>query len=229
MSEVATKVCTKCKVEKEVKYFPLRKDSPDGYRNDCKACKKMTDRSYYLNNPEEVKKRAKAWRIKNIDKVRASANVRMKRYYRANPDKFKQKAKEYRNNNLEVCKQRSKAYRAKNKEHCAVKSRAWKKANKERNAENAKRWYYENHEKAKAINKENNKRYTKDQVAYWHKVSEQRAVKNLNDSYVKNLLRNRGFSRELRNNPEIISTYAAIIKFKRVLKNNQHGKESKTS
>ena len=40
MSIIAQKRCTKCGVDKPLDQFNTRSDSPDGYRNDCKACKK---------------------------------------------------------------------------------------------------------------------------------------------------------------------------------------------
>jgi hypothetical protein len=49
------KLCRKCNLEKEIKYFYRNPDSPDGYRNICKSCErviKMTaKRKVQLNSP----------------------------------------------------------------------------------------------------------------------------------------------------------------------------------
>jgi len=37
---VNIKVCKSCDVTKEISEFQKRKDSKDGYRNDCKLCRK---------------------------------------------------------------------------------------------------------------------------------------------------------------------------------------------
>lgn len=44
---VLTKICTKCESMKSVKEFTVRKDSPDGYRNECKNCRLEYNRKYY--------------------------------------------------------------------------------------------------------------------------------------------------------------------------------------
>lgn len=48
------KQCSKCKETKPYNDFNARKDSKDGYRNECKACLKDIHRSYYVNNSSEI-------------------------------------------------------------------------------------------------------------------------------------------------------------------------------
>ena len=43
-----TKICIKCNIEKPLLEFPKRKNSKNGYRNDCKICKSKQDKQ--LNN-----------------------------------------------------------------------------------------------------------------------------------------------------------------------------------
>ena len=53
------KLCVTCKAEKSLSEFYKRKDSPDGYRNDCKDCRKISASKSYYNNQESCKQRYK--------------------------------------------------------------------------------------------------------------------------------------------------------------------------
>jgi len=54
-----TKKCKKCNRVLDINLFPIRKDSADGYRNECKECKKKYMSSFYNENREEqIKKRS---------------------------------------------------------------------------------------------------------------------------------------------------------------------------
>ncbi len=55
------KICSKCKIEKDVCNFGILKSSKDGYRNICKECRKNEkdkNKEYYLNKSKE-------WRLNN--------------------------------------------------------------------------------------------------------------------------------------------------------------------
>lgn len=62
------KVCSKCKEEKPFDAFARNRTKPDGYQNQCRACKSVTQRNWYLTHMEEHKKKCavvrKAHRIK---------------------------------------------------------------------------------------------------------------------------------------------------------------------
>lgn len=104
------KKCSKCGVEKELKYFYKRKDSKDGYRSECKECKnkvskewallnkdkvKKIKRKYYDNNKENVIERTKIWQIENKERYKEiskkyrnkkSVKERIKKKYNENKD-----------------------------------------------------------------------------------------------------------------------------------------------
>lgn len=91
------KVCTKCKENKELNQFGVRKKSNDGLDHQCKKCKskygedwrkqnkdkikrdckklnsnpkhKEKMRQYYLDNKDAYKKRSENWKKENKDKV----------------------------------------------------------------------------------------------------------------------------------------------------------------
>jgi len=47
-----TKVCSKCKEVKTLDGFGKMRDSKDGYRPECKACKKESNAKYHAANPD---------------------------------------------------------------------------------------------------------------------------------------------------------------------------------
>lgn len=48
MIYMKTKICSKCKQEKDIIFFAKRKDSKDGYRNICKECDNKLHKKYKL-------------------------------------------------------------------------------------------------------------------------------------------------------------------------------------
>ena len=60
-----TKVCSKCKTEKEICEFYKRKETKDGHRSDCKCCFNERALEYRKNNEEKIKRRSKDYFQKN--------------------------------------------------------------------------------------------------------------------------------------------------------------------
>ena len=65
-----SKVCTKCYIEKEVICFHKWKYGPDGYKRECKECRKLESKAYYNKNNEKIKFKVDEYRKTNPDKVR---------------------------------------------------------------------------------------------------------------------------------------------------------------
>lgn len=82
-----TKVCTKCKIIKEVSEFHKQKDKLDGYRSHCKNCRL----EYTKNNKEKLSKRQKELRQKNKDII----NKKTRERYNKNKEIMRQKRREY--------------------------------------------------------------------------------------------------------------------------------------
>lgn len=110
------KICTKCKVIREIDLFHIKKESKDGYCPHCKECEKIQKLKYYLNNKDKfniykeknkniIKENRKNWYLKNKEKV--------KEYNQINNDIFKIYRKEYNIKN----KEKSKKYQKENKNH----------------------------------------------------------------------------------------------------------------
>lgn len=130
-----SKVCIKCNKEKEYKYYPKRKDSKDGYRNECKDCKnkrqtkymKTYDKSkirewnknYEENNREKRREQKRKLYHKDIEKSREKANKK----YQENKDHInKLKRKKYQDN-IEEEREKKRIYRNNNREHLNEKAR----------------------------------------------------------------------------------------------------------
>ena len=88
MAAAATKVCSKCEVEKPLAEFPVRQTSRDGRHCWCHACKK----AYYAQKSRE-------WREKNRE--RDCQNQRNRRKDPENLKKLREWMREYRAANRE--------------------------------------------------------------------------------------------------------------------------------
>ena len=77
------KICTKCKVEKELTEFSKNKNYKDGFQNQCKSCAKARMKAYYEDNRDKISAHHKDYYKDNKDKAKAYR----KAYYKDNKDK----------------------------------------------------------------------------------------------------------------------------------------------
>jgi len=70
------KKCLTCENNKEISEFPKRNDTEQGYRNECKNCKKNKMNNYYQNTYNEVTRKRK----KTDPKFKLIANHRLYLY-----------------------------------------------------------------------------------------------------------------------------------------------------
>lgn len=100
-------------------FFGRRKDSPDGYRNDCKRCVKERTASWYQINRQGLLRKMKEYRGENIETVLAKKKEYNKKnreimigkahiYYEANRAKVLAQMKEHRLKNREKINQKRK-------------------------------------------------------------------------------------------------------------------------
>jgi hypothetical protein len=52
------KNCNKCFIKREIDEFDKRKDSKDGYRNECKVCRRKIKNNYTDRNKDNILKSA---------------------------------------------------------------------------------------------------------------------------------------------------------------------------
>ena len=105
------KVCVVCNNSKPLSEFYKRKDSPDGYRNDCKDCRKTTSLKNHYADHEAGKERLR----QAYEKRKA-----------ANPNLSAEIYARYRESSLEHSRL---AYQA-NAEERKAKQRLWSKTNR---------------------------------------------------------------------------------------------------
>lgn len=67
---IKSKVCSNCGKEKSLtsEFYYKRKDSIDGFGNQCKECKKKKQREYYLLSCERQKEYSRQYREENREK-----------------------------------------------------------------------------------------------------------------------------------------------------------------
>jgi hypothetical protein len=95
------KVCTKCKIEKELTEFSRDKHKKDGFYNQCKECKKI-----YREEYNKI----------NYDRLKEFKEQYLKNYYETNKKIILEKQKIYYEKNKDKTKLRDKEYRLKNKD-----------------------------------------------------------------------------------------------------------------
>jgi hypothetical protein len=118
------KLCVTCKAQKPLSEFYKRKDSPDGYRNDCKVCRSSTSLKKYYENHEAGKARLKVAHAKRIanspnfyaeryEKYKEQDLARAKLAYQANAEKRKAKQRLWSKTNRGIANALSKRYKLK--------------------------------------------------------------------------------------------------------------------
>ncbi len=90
-----TKICSKCKEEKELCFFGVDKKRNDGLRLYCNDCRKIESLEYRKRNPEKRKETIKKYYENNKEKTKEKDKVR----FLENPEKIRAiKLKSYHKN-----------------------------------------------------------------------------------------------------------------------------------
>ena len=137
-----SKVCTKCNIRKSIELFPKRKESLDGYRNECKECRKQYNIHLRLKNPDKYIESDAIYYSKNKEKI----NNRSNEWYKNNKDRKLSVAKKWRENN---------------KEKVIEISKRWVENNRDRVRENARKYRETDKWKAIDANKSHRRRIQK--------------------------------------------------------------------
>jgi len=114
-----TKVCSKCKENKNICEFGKLKSSKDGYRYFCKKCRNNIEKTYEGDN---VLERKKKWRNNNKEKI--------KNHYQETKQTILDYQKKYREENLGKIKERKKKYYNINKKEILDKNKIYRKNTK---------------------------------------------------------------------------------------------------
>jgi len=136
--EKTGKICSKCKELKDYSEFYKRKDSKDGYRNQCKKCILIERKQYQIEHKDSIAKQKRIYTKINKEKIAKKQQM----YLRNNKERVYAQRKQYRLENKEILKEQyerrklkikqwqkdnadsikkvSKEYRKKNKEALAI-------------------------------------------------------------------------------------------------------------
>ena len=80
-----TKICSKCKEEKDVCEFYKNNKNPNLYRGSCKICMNKKSKEYFEKNKTSISEKNKEYRKKNIELIK----IKRKKYIEDNPNLFK--------------------------------------------------------------------------------------------------------------------------------------------
>ena len=86
-----TKICGRCREEKEITCFGLNKKTKSGYRSTCNECRKLESKIYREKYPEKRKQTLEVYYQNNKEKEL----LRFKIYREENQDKRKETVKKY--------------------------------------------------------------------------------------------------------------------------------------
>lgn len=115
--KLTMKKCSKCHLLKEFTCFHRCKLISDGYRSECKVCRKLDSTEYYEKNKPQILDSVKEYKLNNLEKVKQS-----KLKYRLNNkktiklinkdyrEKNRNRIKEYQHNNRDILKIKRRIY-----------------------------------------------------------------------------------------------------------------------
>ena len=82
---MASKICNRCNIEKDIFSFSPAITCKDGFRNYCKSCQKITKDLWRHNNKKHHNLKSKLWVLANPEKRKVIAL----NYRTTNKDKIK--------------------------------------------------------------------------------------------------------------------------------------------
>lgn len=88
----ASKICSKCNLERDISLFLGHKLGVPYYRTDCKICKSEAGRIYRLENREKILAKSRAYHLKNQEKI----NEKQRQFRINNKERLSIKNREYR-------------------------------------------------------------------------------------------------------------------------------------
>lgn len=167
-----TKICSCCKLKKNINEFHKKSDSKDGHHPYCKECSSIKRKKYYQENKEHSKKIMKKYYQNNKSKVRKSnqkwyfehqqeIKEYNKRYFNENKDKLLKQQKEYYENNKDIILKKQNEYykqhkdkiNEKRKEYLKEYNKKYKETHKEEIKAKKKKYRQENKDKTREQSK----------------------------------------------------------------------------
>jgi DNA-nicking Smr family endonuclease len=104
-----SRICCRCKIDQPMGEYGVQKHGPNGFRSQCRGCRRLEAKEYRKRNLEKVKLAKEAWKIKNpnYDKFYSQNNQDKKRkaidtWNKNNPGAASKKTKEWLNKNPHI-------------------------------------------------------------------------------------------------------------------------------
>lgn len=144
---ILMKTCSKCKKEKPISEFSVRKRSKDGHYVWCKDCAKNYQAAWYLENKDKIDEKHREYHREHREERLAYS-----RAYNALPEVKKHRA-QYQKDNAEHIKKYQREYRRKNHEHIRKRQNEYYHKNKDKNKEWHKKWRDSHKEQIKESSK----------------------------------------------------------------------------
>ena len=112
------KRCNKCNTIKEINCFYKRKESKDGFRSDCKECRKSNQKKYYKDNKSTIlpKARVQGDKYRNSQQGKLTRKNYWDKYYKENKAKVLLKNKKWFEENPQKAKEIRKDYAKKRRQ-----------------------------------------------------------------------------------------------------------------
>lgn len=208
MTEIQTKICTKCKVEKPITSFNKAKSGALGVGSYCKSCVSIYNAEYAKLNLEKLINYYQEYRFNNSEKIaKYQAN-----YYKENIIKISEDLKNYREKNSEAISQNSRKYYLLNVEKITTANKKWRANNKDSiieyrklNSEKVKEWK-KNHNGSDKAKKRRNK-YENNR----RKTDFEFSLKSRMKSMIGNALRQKGFLKNARTEEILGCSFEQLI------------------
>jgi len=147
IENIKTKICSKCNVEKLLNEFDIRKDTKNGYRSECKECRRKIINKYNEKNKDILNEKKKIYYIQNKESFlkkqkiyyennKEQDNIRSRNYHQLNKNTLNEKSKQYYNDHRDILLKKmkisSKRHYEKNKEKILKSHNIYYVNNKER-------------------------------------------------------------------------------------------------
>lgn len=130
MEEIKTKVCSKCRIEKDVSEFHKNSTNNDGYNYQCKLCRK----NHYNETHDVVKK----YKIDNKDKINSYMSI----YRKQNKDRISITVRKYYEENKDVILPQKRQYKLENRDKIQIKVDEYQELHREEIRERARIYNY---------------------------------------------------------------------------------------
>lgn len=175
-----------------------------------KELERTTRRVWSAKNRAKINADAAAWRLANPDKVRAQT----KSYNARHKEQIAASRKRWIKNNPDKHRAYARAHYRRNTAKLAAKHKLWKEENKDKYAASIAVWRKANPKKVTLYSA----RYEQTPERRVQRLAFMRAQREeVSPAYAKALLRDAGYPKEIRNDPDLIAIKQYQVKIHRLL------------